>query len=251
MPALPHESHCDRTGPAQFTTTHWTVILTLRQKQNSPAAAEALENLCRTYWYPLYAYLRRRGLSEHDAQDITQGFLAQLLERGSFHSVSRDRGKFRSFLLASLNYFLADAHDKASAKKRGGCQKVIALDALSAEERYQLEPLDAQDAERLFERRWALTILDEVMRRIRSEFAASGRQNVLSHVEPFLLGEKSHATYAEAAAQLGLTEGAVKMVVLRLRQRFRELFREVIAETVSEPDEVDEELQYLFAVISR
>lgn len=240
-----------RDEPGAFATTDWSVVLAASRQPDSAQAAEALDKLCRMYWYPLYAYLRRRGLTEHDAQDATQGFLTQLLERNSLMSISRERGKFRSFLLASLNFFVADERDKSSAAKRGGGQTVISLDGLAAEKRYRLEPVDEQNAERIFERRWAMTVLDEVMKRLRAEFDGAGKERLFDRLEPFLLGEKSHATYAEIGAELGLSEGAIKMAVMRLRQRYRELFRHVIAETVADPADVDGELQFLFSVISR
>jgi RNA polymerase sigma factor (sigma-70 family) len=235
---------------AQFTTTHWSVILAAGH-DSSPGAHEALEQLCRTYWYPLYAYLRRRGLAEHDAQDVTQGFLTQLLERDSLKFVSQERGKFRSFLLASLNFFLADQRDKAGAGKRGGGLPVISLDGLEAEDRYRLEPSDEQDPERIFERRWALTVLDQVMDRLHAEYQHADKDRLFEHLQPFLLGERSHATYREVGAKLGLSEGAVKMAILRMRQSYRDLFRQVIAETVADRAKVDEELRFLFSVIAR
>lgn len=233
-----------------FATTHWSVVLAAAS-EGSAGADAALEKLCRLYWYPLYAYLRRRGCGEADAQDLVQGFFMQLLQHGSLSRVTRERGKFRSFLLASINLFLADAKDRDRAVKRGGGAKPVALDALEAEERYRLEPADEADSQRIFERRWALTVLEEVMRRLREEYHAAGKADLLEQIQPFLLGDRSHGTYAEIGARLTLSEGAVKMAALRLRQRYAELFREVISETVSDRAEAEEELRYLSSVIAR
>ena len=233
-----------------FATTHGSVVLAAGQS-GSAQAHDAVETLCRTYWYPLYAYLRRRGYSPPDAQDLVQGCLAQLLARDAFAGVSAERGKFRSFLLASLNYYAADQRDKSGAARRGGGRTFIELDALDAEERYRLEPADEQSAERIYERRWALTVLDEVMSRLRTEFAEAHKAELFHRLGHFLQGDKSHGTYAEVAAEFGLSESAIKMAVSRLRQRYRELFRAIIAETVADPSEVEAELRHLFAVISR
>lgn len=175
----------------------------------------------------------------------------QLLQLGSLARVSRERGKFRSFLLASVNLFLADAKDRDHAAKRGGGVTPVALDALEAEERYRLEPAHEADPQRLFERRWAMTVLEEVMRRLRDEYHAAGKATLLEEIQPFLLGDRSHGTYADIGARLALSEGAVKMAALRLRQRYAELFREVISETVSDRAEAEEELRYLSSVIAR
>lgn len=225
-------------------------MLAAGQSGSAPAHA-ALEALCRTYWYPLYAYLRRRGSSQADAQDLVQGFLAQLLARDAFAGVSAERGKFRSFLLASLNYYLADQHDKSQAKRRGGGCTLIELDALDAEERYRLEPADEQSPERIYERRWALTVLDNVMTRLGAEYVETHKPELFQRLQNFLQGDKSHGTYAEVAAEFSLSESAIKMAISRLRQRYRELFRAIIAETVEDPSEVEAELRHLFAVIRR
>ncbi len=235
--------------PRCFATTHWSVVLSAKA-EDSAETRTALEKLCRTYWYPLYAYARRRGIPEQDAQDLTQGFFAQLLERQAFQSVSREHGRFRSFLIASFNYYWADWRDRARALKRGGDQFHVPLDSLRGEERYRLEPADCSDPARLFDRRWAMTVLDQAMERLRSEYQTSGKGALFKELQPFLLGEKSHRTYAEVGRDLELRAGAVKMAVLRLRQRYREVFRAVIAETVANPAAVDDELSYLRRILS-
>ncbi len=235
---------------AQFTATHWSVVLAAAHHE-SPQAAEALETLCRTYWYPLYAYIRRQGYDVADAQDLTQSFFAHILSRRFLQRASRDKGKFRSFILGSLKFFLADELAKLQAMKRGGGQSLVFLDAKSAEERYRLEPVEPMDPEKLFQRRWAMTLLDRVLERLEAEFAQAGKRRTLEHLREFLLGERGSATYQQVAATLGMAEGAVKMAVHRMRQRYRELFREEIAQTVANPTEIEEETQHVFAALSR
>jgi RNA polymerase sigma-70 factor (ECF subfamily) len=236
-------------GQALFTTTHWSVILAAAN-QETPEAAAALESLCRAYWYPLYAYVRREGHNPADAQDLTQGFFAGLLARNSLLRVAPEKGKFRSFLLASMRHFLSDQRDRARTAKRGGGQEVLSLDAQEAEERYHLEPVDRLDAERIYERRWAMTLLEQALSRLREETIAAGKADAFAALRDFVAGEND-ISCAEAAAQLGLTEGAVKSAVHRLRQRYRELVREEIARTVTDPEEIDEEIRYLITVMSQ
>ena len=232
---------------AQFTTTHWSVVLAARAT-DAPQAAAALEKLCRTYWYPLYAYLRRRGYGEHDAQDMTQGFFAHLLERDWLQGVAREKGRFRSFLLAALNYFLADQRDRATAQKRGGGQPVISFDAHEAEERYRLEPVDERSPDKLFEQRWAMALLDQVLARLAQEFSDAGKLELFNQLQPFLVEGTGEKTYAETARE-GMTEEALKKAVQRMRRRYHQLFREEIAQTVASPEEVEEELRHLCAVL--
>ena len=234
---------------AVFATTHWSVVLAAGQ-QDTPQSTAALEELCRTYWYPLYAYVRRRGYSPEDAQDLTQEFFARLLARQCLSQADRRRGRFRSFLLSSLNHFLIDEWHKVRTQKRGGTQPILSLDELDPEARYRLEPADPADADRLYERRWAMTLLDRVLARLQEELTAAGRQDLFNQVLPFLLGEKTGRTYAEVAATLGSTEGALKMSVHRMRERYQELAREEIAQTVSRPEEVEEEIRHLRSVLS-
>ncbi len=233
-----------------FTTTHWSVVLATVD-QDSPQAAAALEQLCRTYWYPLYCYARRRGYGHEDAQDLTQGFLLQLLERKSFARVDAGKGRFRSFLLAGLNYFIADQRDRASAEKRGGGRPTLSiLDSHTADERYRLEPADDRSPDKLFERRWALTLLDQVLRRLEQEFREAGKDELFDRLRVFLVAGRGEENYADAGAELSLSEEAVKKAVHRLRHRYYELFREEIAHTVAGPAEVEEEMRYLCAVMS-
>jgi RNA polymerase sigma-70 factor (ECF subfamily) len=231
-----------RTGPAQFATTHWSVVAAAGGEH-----AEALETLCRAYWYPLYAYVRRRGFGPEQAQDLTQEFFARLLKQNYPAQADRAKGKFRSFLLLTLNHFLADEFDRANTLKRGGGRVFISLDQETAEGRYCREPAHELSPEKLFERRWAQSILENALRRLRDEYAAEpGAYAVLKAFEP---GEQPTLPYAEAAARLGITESALKSKVHRLRQRHRELVREVIAQTVCTVAEVDEELRHLIAVL--
>jgi RNA polymerase sigma-70 factor (ECF subfamily) len=234
-------------SPSQFATTHWSLVLAARDRAE-PGADDALASLCGLYWYPLYAYVRRRGRGPEDAHDLTQGFFARLLEKDFLAGVDRGKGKFRSFLLASCNHFLANEHDRARAKKRGGGRPVLSLDAADAEGRYRAEPADALSPEKLFERRWAVALLQQVMSRLRDEFEAKGKGRLFDRLRGSLVGEKGTGHRA-AADELGLSEGAVKVAVHRLRQRYRELLHEEIARTVAAPDEVEEEIRSLFAAL--
>jgi RNA polymerase sigma-70 factor (ECF subfamily) len=233
--------------PSHFATTHWSLVLAARDRAE-PGARDALASLCDTYWYPLYAYVRRRGHGPDDAHDMTQEFFARLLEKDFLAGVERSKGKFRSFLLAACNHFLANEHDRARAKKRGGGRRVLSLGAADAEGRYRAEPADALTAEKLFERRWALALLQQVMARLRDEFEAKGKGRQFDGLRGFLVGEKG-AGYRRAADELGLSEGAVKVAVHRLRQRYRELLHEEIGRTVGAPDEIAEEIRDLFAAL--
>jgi len=234
---------------AQFTTTHWSVVLAAG-RSDTAAAAEALEKLCRTYWYPVYAYLRRRGRGEQDAQDLTQGFFAHLLERRSIQGVEREKGKFRSFMLASLNYYVADERDRANAQKRGGGREIFSLDTQEAEQRYRLEPVDERSPEKIFERRWAMTLLDQVLAKLGQEFADAGKRELFERLQGFLVEGTGDKTFAVLAQEVGMTEEAVKKAAQRMRRRYHQLFREEIAQTVASPYEVDEELRHLCAVLS-
>jgi RNA polymerase sigma-70 factor (ECF subfamily) len=219
-------------------------------RQTSPQATEALEKLCRAYWYPLYAYVRRQGYGPNDAQDLTQGFFTRLLQKNYLAQADRQKGRFRSFLLATLKHFLSDERDKAKAQKRGGGQALISLDEQTAENRYRVEPPDVMSAEKLFERRWALTLLEQARARLREEYVAVGKTEFYDELKILETGEKSMVTYAELAVRLGTTESAIKSAVPRLRRRYAELVREEVAHTVNSPSEIDEEIRYLIAVIS-
>ena len=217
---------------------------------DSPQAHEALETLCRNYWYPLYAFVRRQGHSPHDAQDLTQAFFARLLEKNYLADVQREKGRFRSFLLASLKHFLANEWDRERALKRGGGRKLIALDEDSAESRYKLEPKDDLSADKIYERRWALTLLDQVLSKLRREFEIDGKLDHFEILKPYLSAGRTSVSYAQAADKLGMNEGAIKVAVHRLRKRYRELLRAEIAQTVATASEVDAEIRYLFAALS-
>jgi RNA polymerase sigma factor (sigma-70 family) len=244
-----------------FATTHWSVVLTARDA-NSPPAAQALDRLCQDYWYPIYAYVRRKGRTPDEAEDLTQAFFAHLLQKDFLCNVGREKGRFRSFLLACLTHFLVDEWEKARAARRGGrCASgplataqppdCCPLDLERAEERYRLEPAANADPQSLYERRWALDLLDRVFDRLRSEAVASGKRVVFDQLQGSLIGERSAETYAQLGARLGMSETAVKVTVHRLRQQYRNLLLEEIAHTVATPDDIEEELRYLFEVVSR
>jgi RNA polymerase sigma-70 factor (ECF subfamily) len=215
-----------------------------------PQRSEALEKLCRTYWYPLYAYVRRRGFGPEDAQDLTQEFFARLLQKNYPAQADRAKGKFRSFLLLTLNHFLADEFDRSTSRKRGGKQVFISLDHEAAEGRYCREPADELSPEKLFERRWAQSILENALNRLRQEYEAESKPDTYAVLKAFEPGEQFTPSYSEAAARLGISESALKSKIHRLRQRHRELVREEIAQTVCTSSEVDEELRYLLAMLS-
>lgn len=231
----------------QFTTTHWSVVFAAAG-ESSPTTRAALEILARTYWYPLYAYVRRRGHNEHAAKDLTQEFFARLFARNDFGRLDREHGKFRAFLLASMNHFLAKEWRDQNALKRGGGQTVLSLDA-AAEGWYLQEPATDDTPEKLYDRRWAMTILELAATRLRNEFAAAGKAEQFDALRVFLSETATHG-YEQAAAQLQWTTGAVATAVHRLRQRYREMVRQEIAQTVTTPLEVEEEMRYLLAVLS-
>ena len=232
-----------------FATTHWSVVLSAGGG-DAPEAQGALEKLCQTYWYPLYAFARRRGLAPADAEDVTQGFFAWLLERNWLGKADQQRGRFRSFLLTSFSNFLTNEWNKARAQKRGG-GRIVSLQRDEAETRCAREPAHNITPEQTYEWRWALTLLGRVMDRLGAEYAREGRTQWFETLKPCLLGERAKQPYATLAAQLGMTEGSVKVGVFRLRQRYRQLLREEIAHTVATRGEVEEELRYLFAVLAR
>ena len=232
-----------------FATTHWSVVLASAQG-DSPQTAAALEQLCRTYWYPLYAFVRRQGHSPHDAEDLLQAFFARFLEKHYLDDVDRSRGRFRSFLLAALRHFLADEWDKATAAKRGGRVQFFSLDSQAAESRYWEEPASDLTPEKLYEQRWACVLLEQVMQRLEQDAADAGKGHFFAALKPFLVGESRSVSYAELAAQFGVSEAALKMKVQRLRHRYQRLLREEIAHTVASPEEVEDEIHYLFRVLS-
>jgi RNA polymerase sigma factor (sigma-70 family) len=234
-------------GPVAFSTTHWSVVL--EAQGDSPAAQEALEKLCRMYWRPIYAFLRRQGFWPEEAEDITQGFFAQLLERRSFNTVRKEKGRLRSFLLGGLKYFLADEQRRAMAVKRGKGQRLIPLEELHAGERIEMEPADPVTAEMIYERRWALTVLERVLSRLKDEYRAAGNAALFDSLKQLLPDEPGAPSQAEIAAHLGMTENAVRQAFYRFRQRYQSLLREEIAQTVATPGETEDELRYLIAVV--
>jgi RNA polymerase sigma-70 factor (ECF subfamily) len=232
-----------------FATTHWTVVQTAGGAE-SPESSQALESLCRTYWYPLYAYVRRAGNSPQDAEDLTQAFFARFLEKQWVVDADRNRGRFRSFLLTSLKHFLANEWDKAKAQKRGGRVRFVPLDADTAETRYRREPADTATPDREFDRCWALALLDTVLARLQREYEEEGKSGLFEHLKGTLGGERSGLPYARLGEKLQMSEGAVKVAVHRLRQRYRLILRAEIADTVSTPAEVEAEIQELFAALA-
>lgn len=250
------ESAADLFGAgagARFTTTDWSVVLDAGRTE-SVEAQEALSKLCHTYWYPLYAYARRRGYKPEDAQDLTQDFFARLLERRVFAQIHPDKGRFRSFLLAAMNHFLANEWDRARAQKRGGGCQCLSLEELRdksvAEGRYLLEPVDGLDAERLFARRWALTLLERALAAVKEAYHSTGKKELFQELKPCLTGDRTALSYHELAKRLGMTEGALKVAVYRIRERYRQALRSEIAHTLSDPKEIEDELHYLFQVLA-
>ena len=231
-----------------FVTTRWTMVLRAARADTTRARA-ALEDLCQAYWYPLYAYARRRGYSPHDAEDLTQGFFARILKLNSLAEVGRERGKFRAFMLAAMNHFISDEWDRTSAQKRAA-QRTISLDAEMAENRYRSEPADKLTPESLFERRWAVTLLENVVKHLRSEYEASGQGALFMELRFAITGDKNTIPYAELASRLGLKEEALRVTVHRLRQRYRRALREEIAQTVADESEVVEEMNCLRRILS-
>ena len=231
----------------RFEATRWSIVAAAGAA-DSQRAQRALEHLCTAYWHPLYAFVRRHGHAPHDAQDLTQEFFARLLAHYYLGDADPAKGRFRSFLLGALKHFLSDEWDRARAQKRGGGQQPISLDAESAETRYQLEPADESSAEKIYERRWALALLDQVLKRLRDEFTRDGKEHVFDELKSALTGGK--VPYPEIAARLDVKEGAVRTAIHRLRTRYRDIVRSEIAETVASPAEVDAEMQHLFAALS-
>jgi RNA polymerase sigma factor (sigma-70 family) len=235
-------------GASQFPTTRWTLVVAAGDPRRKEARS-ALVSLCENYWYPLYAYLRRRGYPADQAQDLTQEFFIRVLEGRYLDRASPEKGRFRSFLLTSLKFFVADEEDRQRAQKRGGGM-VVPLEFSSGEERFQREPSHDETPERIFERRWALSVLDRVVDRLRSEFVHHGRPEHFERLKVFLLGQ-SDAPYAVLAREMNTSEGALKVAIHRLRKRYRELFRQEIGDTVADPAEVESELRFLAAVLTR
>ena len=234
---------------AAFLTTHWSMVLRAGGK-GSLESASALEILCRGYWYPLYAYVRRQGHDSHEAQDLTQEFFFRLLEANSLASVHPDKGRFRSFLIASLKHFLINEWKRSQRQKRGGGQTHFSIEAETAEGRFRHEPANHFTPEKAFERRWAETLLQQVLDRLQGEWECRKTPGAFEDMKPFLLDAKGSARVAGVAARLGVTEESLKWSVRKLRQRYRDIFREEIAHTVSRPEEIDDEIRHLFSVLT-
>jgi len=239
-------SRTDRTqsGQARFATTHWSMVLKAGQ-----GAEEALLKLCKVYWTPLYAYTRRSGHAPHEAQDLTQGFFAHVIENRAFANVAPAKGRFRSFLLVALKHYLNNEWHKQNAQKRGGKQVIISWDELQPSDRDMVEPAENLSPEKVFDREWALTLLNRVMKQLEKECAAARKGELFSLLKDYLTGDEGPKTYRDIATKLGMTEGAVKVSVHRMRRRFGELVREQIERTVADPKEVDSEIRELFAAL--
>jgi len=231
-----------------FAQTQWTVVLAAA-RTDTTRAQQALETLCRTYWYPLYAYVRRTGQSPEDAEDLTQAFFEQLISKSYLESVDREKGRFRTFLLTALKHFLANAWDHARARKRGGGVAPISLDAAAAEETYLKEPANTLTPDKLYDRRWALRLIEIAVAAMRAEFEAEGRAEEFDRLKEFLVPEPGAGRYLELAVQIGQSEGALRLAVHRLRKRFRQVFRREIMNTVANPDEVDAEVRELLSAL--
>ncbi len=236
-----------QTGGVAFTTTHWSIVLAARGP--SPAAEAALEKLCRTYWRPLYGFVRRRGVRPEEAKDLTQGFFALLLERRDIDAVRKEKGRLRSYLLTALKHFLTNEHNRAMAIKRGQGQQLIPLEDWHERERVGYEPADTLAADQIYERRWALTVLDEVLARLGDEYRAAGNVQLFDRLQKSLTEEPDRPSPANIAHEFGMTESAVRQASYRLRQRYRQLLREEIAHTVLGPGDIEDELRHLIAVL--
>ena len=249
MARFPTDSGAQGGGAAIFATTHWSVVLKAGDAAGDESS-RALDDLCRGYWYPLYAYIRRLGHSPHDSQDMTQGFFAYVLEKRLLAKAAPDSGRFRSFLLGSLKNFMANEWRRQSAQKRDASQ-TISFDAQDAEDRYAFEPADEINPQTLFDQAWAIAVLDQAMALLEKEYTGTGKQALFEALTPALQGDRPSLSYADLGATLQMTEGSLKVAVHRIRQRYRELLRAAVANTVADPLEVDAELRHLMLVLSR
>jgi RNA polymerase sigma factor (sigma-70 family) len=234
-------------GPAMFTTTHWSVVL--EAQGESPAAQEALEKLCRTYWRPIYSYVRRQGACNADAEDLTQSFFTLLLERKDLNIVRKEKGRLRSYLLTSLKNFLTDDRRRVMAIKRGKGQRLIPLDEIRESERIDFERSDRLTPDQIYERRWAFTVLEQVMARLREEYRSAGNLPFFDQMKKMLMDEAGRLSQAQVASEFDMTENAVKQAFYRFRQRYQTIFREEIAHTVAIPSDIEDELRYLIDVV--
>ena len=245
--SLTGDSGSANHGPVPFTTTHWSVVLAAQGA--TPAAQAALEKLCRTYWRPIYGFVRRQGIGQEEAKDLTQGFFALLLERRDLETVRREKGRLRSYLLTSLKHFLTNEHNRAVAIKRGAGQRLIPLEDLRERERVGFEPSDTLTADQIYQRRWALSVLDQVLARLGDEYRAAGNIQLFDRLQKSLTDEPDQATPADTAREFGMSESAVRQASYRLRQRYRQLLREEIAHTVVALGDIEDELRHLVAVL--
>jgi len=236
-----------RNGPVAFTTTNWSVVL--EAQGQSPAAHEALEKLCRTYWRPVYSFIRREGTGPEEAEDLTQSFFALLLQRRNFDDVRKEKGRLRSYLLTSLKHFLVSEHRRAVTAKRGKGQQPVPLEELAAIGRLNMEPADHLTAERLYERRWALTLMEQVLRQLRDEYDAAGNAALFDSLKQLLADEEEAPSRAEIALRLGMTDNALRQAFHRFRQRYQLLLREEIGHTVAVASDVEDELRHLISVL--
>jgi RNA polymerase sigma factor (sigma-70 family) len=233
----------------RFATTRWSLVLAAGH-QTDERSSEALASLCEMYWYAVYAFIRRQGYRPEDGADLTQAFFLRVLEKNYFQDADPARGRFRAFLCASIRHFLSNERDRARALKRGGAHPLISLDVETAEGRYELQPRDDLTPEKLFDRHWALTLLERVLTRLREDHVSAGKAELFDHLKGFLTGDSAAVPYADVAKALGMTEGAVKVAVHRLRRHFRDTLVQEIAETVSDPADIDAEIEYLLKAVS-
>jgi RNA polymerase sigma-70 factor (ECF subfamily) len=237
------------SGSGRFATTHWSVVLRAGRPK-APGYQDALQSLCRSYWFPLYVYLRRQGYNNQRAEDYTQAFFCRILEKKVLSMADSKRGKFRSFLLSALKNFLLDEYDRANAQKRGGGRKILSIDFKGAENQYSMEPADSLTPEKLFDKSWALTVLDRTMTRLKTELTSQNKQQFFEHLKIYLTTGKDTIPYRDKAAQMNMTEGNVRTAVHRLRRRYRKLLRDEIAQTVTAEDQIDEEIDDLFNALA-
>ena len=239
----------DHGGRRRFATTRWSLVLRAGAGASVAGADEALASLCEAYWYPLYAFVRSQGRSADEAQDLTQAFFARMLEKKSIRRADPARGRFRSFLLTSLKNFAANERERELASKRGGAIQILPLELETADGRYRLEPPTDGTPETIFDRRWAVTLLNHALAALRAETVRSGKAQHFDLLKPYLVGDQPHMSYADTGSALGMSEGAVKVAVHRLRRQFRDVVRDEIAETVSSPEEIDDELRHLWSAV--
>lgn len=238
----------EAASSAKFQTTRWSIVLAAAHRSGADSR-EALSTLCRLYWFPVYAYVRRRGFHHHQAADLAQGFFTSMIEGNTFRNADRERGKFRSYLLGALKHYLSHEWHYANARKRGGGRQLFPLDVDAAEERYATDPSHDLTPEKLYERRWAVTVMEVAMEELRGQFVREGKERFFDLLKEFLTGGSNEA-YGAAGAVLGMEAGTVKVTVHRLRKRYADLLRRQIAQTVHEPEQVEEEIRYLFSAVS-